>query len=329
MEKDIVEMIKEANLLGRGGASFPTWIKWDAVRKANGKTTYVIANGSEGEPGMFKDEYVLKHYPKEFIGGIKIALETFPNAKAVIFLNHFYFQRYRKKLKKLAGNLPIQFFKKTGRYIAGEETALISHIEGKRVEPRVKPPYPAQSGLNNFPTLVNNIETYHRVFQIKNGTYDGKTLFSISGQVKNGGVFEFRDDLSIRKILEKTKNYPKFDFFVQLGGGASGAIFLPSELDMQRYGAASIIVFDRKKTDPFLLMKYWADFYAEENCDKCTPCREGSMRIMEMINSRKLNYEVLDEIFLSLERGSFCPLGRGMATPYKTLISKVVKNGKL
>ncbi|MFH1188407.1 MAG: NADH-ubiquinone oxidoreductase-F iron-sulfur binding region domain-containing protein [bacterium] len=326
--QDIIAKLKDAQLVGCGGACFPTWMKWRAVKQQAGdKKVYVIANGSEGEPYVFKDEYVLKHHSEEFIEGIKIALKTFPNAEAIIYLNHDYYDRYKESLEKLSQGFPITYFRKTARYIAGEETALISHIEGKRDEPRSKPPYPAESGLYNYPTLINNIETFYRVYQIHNDTYSHKIFFSISGDVKNKGVFEFREYDTVKNILIETDNWPTSDFFVQIGGGASGAIFLPDELNIPKCGAASIVVFDKEKTDVFKLMEFWATFFAQENCDKCTPCREGSMRILEMTKNNNIDYKKMDNIFLSLEKTSFCPLGRSMATPYRTLISKVIKNG--
>ena len=209
-------------------------------------------------------------------------------------------------------------------YIAGDETALMSHIEGKRDEPRTKPPYPAESGLYNMPTLVNNIETYYRIYEIANNKYLSKTFYSISGDVKSKGVFDLPVSLSISEVLRQTENHPNFDFFIQYGGGAAGAIYLPEELDKPIPGAASIIVYNRQKTDLFRLMEKWATFYAAENCDKCTPCRESSNRILEMVRSRKLNHPNLEELFLVLENTSFCPLGKGMSAPYKTLIEKVM-----
>ncbi len=325
IEKDIITKIKEANLLGRGGAGFPTWMKWDAVKKQEGKKIFIIANGSEGEPAVFKDEYIIKNYPKEFIEGIKIALETFKNSEAIIYLNHTYYDKYRKRLEKYSQGSAIRYFRKTARYIAGDETALMSHIEGKRDEPRTKPPYPAESGLYGMPTLVNNIETYYRVYEITNNKYAGHTFYSISGDVKHKGVFDLPVSLSISEVLHQTKNYPNFDFFIQYGGGAAGSIYLSSELDQTIPGAASIIVYNRNKTDLLKLMEKWATFYAAENCDKCTPCRESSNRILEMIRGKKLDHENLTELFLVLENTSFCPLGRGMSAPYKTLIEKVMQ----
>ncbi len=323
MKTNIIQKLKDANLLGRGGAGFPTWIKWDAISKIENRVIYIVANGSEGEPGVFKDEFIIKNHPQEFIEGIKIALQTFPHSEAIIYLNHTYFDKYKTQLEKYVGDFSISFFRKTARYIAGEETALMSHIEGKRDEPRVRPPFPTESGLYGCPTLINNIETYYRAYEVANNTYSDQTFFSISGDVKNPGVFEYSATELIADVLKKSGNLPSFDYFVQIGGGAAGAIMLPEELQVPIRGAASIIVYNRKLTDPYKLMLDWAKFYAKENCDKCTPCRESSMRILAMVQSGKLDTKKLNDMFFVLEKTSFCPLGRGMPTPYRTLIEKL------
>jgi NADH:ubiquinone oxidoreductase subunit F (NADH-binding) len=324
---NIIEKIEQAGLRGRGGAGFPTATKWQAVKKQElqGKKIYIIANGSEGEPGVFKDEYILKKYPTEFIEGIKIALVEFADSEAVIYLNHTYYDWYAKRLASISKGFPINYFRKTARYIAGDETALISHIEGKRDEPRIKPPYPAESGLHGMPTLVNNIETYYRVFQIAKDQYQNKTFYSISGSGIKKQVYDFPVDYTIKEVLVKSGNWPKDDFFIQYGGGAAGSIYLPEELDNVLPGAASIIIFNTDKTNPYKLMRYWAEFYAKENCDKCTPCREGSMRILEMLKEDRFDRERVKELFLAMEQSSFCPLGRGMSAPYKSLIEKVIR----
>ena len=177
MDQDLIEKLKEVNLLGRGGAGFPTHFKWEAVKQhEDGGKIYVIANGSEGEPAVFKDEFVLKKYPEEFIGGIRLALDYFKNSTAVVYLNHNYYDRYSTKLKRFSEGAPIQFFRKTARYIAGDETALLSHIEGARDEPRTKPPYPAERGLFGRPNLKNKSETFFRIYKIENDKYEGKTI---------------------------------------------------------------------------------------------------------------------------------------------------------
>lgn len=326
--RDIISKLKKSGLRGRSGSSFPTGLKWESVKKAKAKKKYIICNAAEGEPEVFKDDFILKNYPEKVIEGIKIALKTIDNSSAYIYINKNYFKKYGQKLKKLIGKLPIEIFQKKtefGAYIGGEETSIIETIEGKRAEPRQKPPHPTQKGLFGCPTLVNNVETLYYVSKIAEGKYENVRFYSISGEVKNKGVFELPEDWTIKKVLEQTDNWPKFDFFAQIGGGGEGEIFLPQELDKPIQNLASIIIFNKEKTDLYVLMGKWVDFLMKGNCDKCAPCREGLYRVKEMIDKKKMEKETLDDLFLVLEETSFCPLGKGSTTPFKSLINKVLK----
>jgi NADH:ubiquinone oxidoreductase subunit F (NADH-binding) len=325
--QDIISKLKKSGLKGRSGSSFPTGLKWESVKNAKASKKYVICNAAEGEPEVFKDDYILKNYPDKVIEGMKIALKTIDHSSGYIYINKEYFKKYGNKLKKLIGKLPISIFlKKTefGKYIGGEETSLIESIEGKRAEPRQKPPHPTQAGLFGYPTLVNNVETFYYVSKINENKYNNERFYCISGEVKNKGVFEFPEDWTIKKVLKETDNWPDFNFFVQVGGGAEGEIFLSKELDKPVKYLASIIVFNLK-TDPYSLMGKWVDFLMKGNCDKCVPCREGLYRLSEMIKKRKIDKNTLEDLFLVLEETSFCPLGRGATIPFKSLISKVLK----
>ena len=326
IKEDIIAKLKASNLSGRSGSNFPTGLKWETVKNAKAPKKYIICNAAEGEPEVFKDEFILKNYSQDLIRGIKIALETIDNSKAIIYINKNYYKKYAPKLKKLIGRLPITIFKKTSGYIGGEETSAIESIEGKRTEPRLKPPFPTESGLFGYPTLVNNVETFYYVAKIAEGKYRNSRLYCISGDVKNKGVFEFPESWPIKKVLERTANWPDFDFFAQVGGGGEGEIMLPGELNQPAKNLASIIVYDRRKTDPYALMEKWAEFLSKGNCDKCAPCREATFRIWEMVKEKRLDKNTLEDLFLVLEETSFCPLGRGAATPFKSLITKVLKN---
>ncbi|MDD3191014.1 MAG: NADH-ubiquinone oxidoreductase-F iron-sulfur binding region domain-containing protein [Candidatus Pacebacteria bacterium] len=323
-KEDMIAKIKEAGLTGRGGAGFPTGVKWEMVKSQKADKKYIICNGSEGEPGVFKDKYLLEKYPEVVVEGIKIALETVDHSLAYIYLNKEYYKQFSKKLEKLCDGLPIVIFEKKWGYLGGEETAVCEVIEGKRPIVRKKPPFPGESGLWGFPTLVNNVETFYHVGRIKEGNFKNTKFFCVSGDVKKECVWEFPAEYTIRQVLEETGNFPEFDFFVQAGGGASGEILLPSELDQEICGASSIIIFNKEKTDPYELMRKWAEFFLEENCDKCVPCREGVYRISEMVKTEKLDREFLNELFFVLENTSFCSLGRGVAVPFRSLINKVL-----
>ncbi|MFA5126389.1 MAG: NADH-ubiquinone oxidoreductase-F iron-sulfur binding region domain-containing protein [Patescibacteria group bacterium] len=320
---EIIEKLKAANLLGRGGASFPTWQKWEIVKNCKADKKYIVANGSEGEPATFKDGYILEHYPADLINGLKIALDIIDHAEAFIFLNKKYYEQYKSRLESLIGDLPIKVFKESGGYLSGEETMVCQEIEKGLLRPRQKPPFTAQVGIFGKPTLINNIETFYYVAKIAQDDYKQTRFYSISGHVKHPGVYELPVAYDINKVLLESDNWPVGDFFVQAGGGASGEILLPQELHVPTPGGGVIVVYDRKKTDPYKLLVQWADFFIAENCDKCTPCREGIYRLREMFRKRKIDKGVLDDMIFVLENTSFCPLGKMAALPCKSLIKKL------
>ncbi len=317
---DIIEKLKNSGLTGRGGAEFPTYLKWTAVKKEKAEKKYIICNASEGELNTHKDKYILDNHGDELMHGIKIALDFLDNSEAYIYIKDKYYDECVSKLN--IKDLPIKFFKKTGGYIAGEETALLNAMEGKPIIPRIKPPYPTQLGLHGYPTLINNVETFWSIGQIAEGKYLNERFYSISGDINYPGVYKLGETYNIEDVLKETKNYPKGDFFVQAGGGASGEILLPTELNKPIQGVGSIVVYDRKKTDPYKLMEIWAKFFYDGNCDKCLPCREGIYRIYEAIKDKDL--KDLKDIFLVMEKSSLCALGRIAPTPFKDIINKII-----
>jgi NADH:ubiquinone oxidoreductase subunit F (NADH-binding) len=325
MKENIIAKLKENNLLGRGGAGFPTALKWESVKNTKAEKKYVVCNGSEGEIAVFKDGFILDNYPNDLVFGIKLALESVGASLAYIYLNKNYYKKFKSRLEKIVGNLPIKIIKKSGGYLAGEETALCEAIEGKRPEPKIKPPFPAQSGIFGYPTLINNVETFYYVAKIAKNEYRNTRFYSISGDVKNPDVYELPVNYSIKKVLKETGNYPKFNFFIQVGGGSSGEILLENEIGRSVCGAGAIIVYDMGKTDLMSLMKKWADFFTKENCDKCVPCREGIFRIAEMISNKKIKKDVMDDILFTLRETSFCSLGKSAVVPFESLLNKIVK----
>jgi len=320
-----IKELKKYNILGRSGSCFPAALKWEIVKKQKADKKYIICNGSEGEPKNLKDKYILENYSEYVVEGVKTALRTIDKSEAFIYLKKDYYKKFRRKLKRLSRKYPITIFEKKGGYLAGEETAICEVIEGKRPEPRIKPPFPAQAGLWGRPTLVNNLETFYCAGKIIQKEYSDERFYTIAGDAENKGVFKLSKNDTIERILKKTNNYPNFDFFVQAGGGAMGEILLPKELNKKINGIGSIVVFNKKKTDSFKLMKEWIDFFLRENCDKCTPCREGIYRINEIISSKKLDKKTLKDIFFVLQKTSLCPLGENAFKPFETLIKKVVK----
>ncbi len=365
---DIIRKLKKTGLVGRGGACFPTWLKWDMVNKAEGSKKYVICNASEGEPGIMKDYYILKHYPEDVVNGIKIAINflsfsgthgrsfsknsfnkiqsrrdgslgknSTDNAnskqkgsvvKGYIFLNPTYYKKLSAALRKIINNAPIEVFMKShiAGYIGGEETSAINAIEGRRIEPRRRPPYPPTNGLWGCPTLINNVETLYDVSLIESGQYKNKRYYTINGDCLWTGVYCFNENWTIEKILRQTKNYPDFDFFVQVGGNASGEILNNKQIKRKASGAASITVYSIIKHQPLALMRQWIDFFIRESCGQCTPCREGVYRAREILYSKRPDWHMLVELLNNLSETSFCGLGCTVPISFISYFSNVLPN---
>lgn len=318
----IIEQLKSSGLRGRGGAGFPTGLKWETVKNAQAEKKYVVCNASEGEPGVEKDFFIIDNYPEEVIEGIRIALEEIGSGSAYFYLNPDYFPRLEGKVKKAIGNSPITLFKKPHGYICGEESAMLNIIEGKEARPRLKPPFPTEKGLWDCPTLINNVETFYQVAQISKGKYQSDRFYTLNGEAENKGVFRLPENLTLKQVLEQTGNWPDFDFFIQSGGAMSGEILLPSELDGQAGGAGAIIVH-KMTEDPLAVMKGWAGFFADQSCGQCVPCREGTYRLKEALDKKELDGALIEDLLFALAETSLCPLGRGAAVPFSGYLKKI------
>jgi [NiFe] hydrogenase diaphorase moiety large subunit len=319
--RNIIDKIKESKILGRSGSLYPVFMKWETVKSSEENEKYVICNGAEGEMETFKDYYLLKNYPEIVLDGIKIAIQELRAKRAFIYLKKSYFDEFYSSLKGLVDN-QIEIIEKKGGYIGGEETTVVEVIEGNTPEPRIKPPFPTEVGVWGKPTLVNNLETFYFISKINSDDYHNTRFFSIAGDAPNKGVFEFNEDITIKELLEETNNLPDFNYFLQVGGGSSGMILLPEETGVSLNCLGSIIIYNREKTDPFLLMSKWVDFFLEGNCDKCTPCREGLFRIKEMID--KKDFSEINDLFFVMEKTSLCPLGKAAISPFSTLLEKII-----
>jgi len=332
VDNDIVNKIEKAGLVGRGGAGYPTAKKWQEVAKAPGKKKYVIVNASEGETGLFKDIHILKNFPKKVLKGVVLALDHLGAKDAFFNINKKYHRLLRLELEPLVKEYNdrgynIKFFVEEPSYIGGEETALLNAIEGKRTEPRAKPPYPSYAGLYGQPTLINNVETLYNVALVAEGAYENKRFYCLSGKLKHKGVRHLPADWDIEKVLRETGNYPDFDFFVQIGGGASGTVYDQGQLAGKfATGAGAIEVFDKKKTDPRKLLLRWLGFYQKESCGKCAPCRVGTYELYEMVKKQKeIPWEEMFAILETMELTSFCALGRSVIEPIRSYHSNVLK----
>jgi NADH-quinone oxidoreductase subunit F len=336
----VIEEIKQSGLRGRGGAGFPCGIKWESARKAKGKKKYLICNADEGEVGTFKDRYLIENDPFSLIEGMAIAAYAIGANQSFIYLR----AEYRYLLDLLLGaieqakqsgylrDLSIEVREGAGAYICGEESALMNSIEGKRGDARFRPPLPPVSGLFGMPTIINNVETLVNVPLIirngarwfsKLGTKDSKgtKLFSVSGDVDRPGIYELEMGISLKKLvidLAGAKNVK----MVQVGGSTGrvipfSAINVPLAYE-SIMGSGAVIVFDKSRDIVDFLYRT-IEFLNEESCGQCTPCREGTEAMMEILG-RLVNGEgargdldALEALAGPMKAASFC--GLGQATP--------------
>lgn len=315
----LLEEIKKASLIGRSGSRFPVWKKWEAIASQVG-TKYLICNAAESEPGVSKDKYILKNSPGKVIGGIVLTMKVLGINEGFFYLKKDYEKLFKKKLEEKIREKPISIKIKEDRYIAGEETAAINSIEGKKAEPKIKPPYPTKEGLWSRPTLIHNLETFYAIAEVADGSYNNERFYCVSGEVPNEGVFKLGTGLTIEGVLKKTNNYPGFDFLIQLGGGLGGVFLSQDNISQECDRLASIKVFKRDKFDPFQKIKSISSLLMYGNCDKCTPCREGIFRINEMLKAGYCDKDLIKKINLALKNSSYCPLGKVAGEVFNSLI---------
>ena len=362
--QETVEEIKLSGLCGRGGAGFPTGQKLECVASEKSKEKYFICNLDESEPGTYKDRSIVDNDPHMLLEGIIISALIVGAKKAFIYINGNYqkeieilgksVEQAREKNfigEKILGSkysLEVEIFAGAGAYICGEETALINSIEGKRGEPRMRPPYPTQAGLFGKPTAVNNAETIANIpWIIENGgkayakigseKSPGTKLFIVNGSVRNPGVFELPLGIKLKDIIEKHAGGMQKgkDFWFAQVGGSSGRLALEKDLSMDLeydrtasipLGSGAILVVD-KTVDIHELLLSWTGFFRRESCGKCVPCREGTFRLWE-IAKRLQDGEVserdvaaIKDILWTLNNTTFCPLGKFAATAFGDAIN--------
>ncbi|MEK7217877.1 MAG: NADH-ubiquinone oxidoreductase-F iron-sulfur binding region domain-containing protein, partial [Patescibacteria group bacterium] len=210
----------------------------------------------------------------------------------------------------------LRIFRESPSYIGGEETALLNAIEGRRCEPRLRPPFPVAQGLYGKPTLVHNVETLHDAALVARGTYDGRRFYTVSGLAPNPGVYRLPATHTALQVLEETGNVPREPFFAQVGGGASGIVLNADQLARQAVHGSGAVVVHLCTEDPRQLLLHWLAFYRNESCGKCTPCREGTYQLAKMAEeSKRIPWKEMQPILDVLEKTSFCALGRSVPVP--------------
>ena len=366
--KDVQQWVKDAGLKGRGGAGFLAGLKWSFVPMGDDapQTRYLIANADEMEPGTFKDRFLMEKDPHQLIEGMIIAAYAIKARVAYIFLRGEYrlaAQRLENALlearfKGYLGahilnsdfNLDIHLHTSAGRYICGEETALINALEGKRANPRTKPPFPQVAGLWGQPTVINNVETLCNVPHILHygiewyqglgrGSDKGTKMFGASGRVNRPGLWELPMGMPIREILEEHAGGMRAGYKLRgfLPGGASTDFLLPEHLDVvmdydavakagSRMGTGGLIILD-DKTCPVQMVLNLERFFAQESCGWCTPCRDGLPWVVTLLQDiiagrgRIEDLNTLSGLTRQMAPGNtFCALAPGAMEPLQSAL---------
>jgi NADH-quinone oxidoreductase subunit F len=338
----VIEEIKKSGLTGRGGAGFPCGLKWELARNTRSKTKYLICNADEGEVGTFKDKYILSHDPFGLVEGICIAALAIGAQQAFIYLRAEYHSLYdslcravaQVKEKGFLKHLDIKVFEGAGAYICGEESALMNSIEGRRGESRYKPPYPPQSGLWDKPTIINNVETLMNVPHIINngsawfsamGTKrsKGSKVFSVSGDVARPGIYELEMGSSLKELVIDLAGAAGVKA-VQVGGSASAIIparMIDTPLSHETCLGSGAIVVINSDRDIIDIVHNDIRFLHEESCGKCTPCREGTEVMLEILgrmmrgDGEAEDINKLEDLARAMAQASMCGLGQAAAVP--------------
>jgi len=313
----IIKKIQKQNLIGHGCNSFPTADKWKIVRQAKGKVKYVICNISESEPGVFKDRYILENHLEKVIDGIVIAGEYIKAEKGFIYINPEYYKKFIDRINAIIeeNKLNIEVYKKPRHdYVGGEETALINSMEGKRIEPRLKPPFPTIKGFEDAPTLVNNCETFYSVSLINSGEYKNERFYCLTDEKGDEKVLELPIDWNVKKVLEEFGYEANKNYFYQVGGKASGKCYNYRQLVRKFEGIPAIIIYRKDIPEKDLVLD-WINYFVKESCGQCVPCREGTYRMREILegyylSGKEIDQEKFDNLVLTLQNASLCPVGK-------------------
>ena len=364
--QQIIDEIKDSGLRGRGGAGFSTGMKWGFCAKAEGELKYILCNGDEGDPGAFMDRSVLEADPHSVLEGMIIGAKAIGANKGYIYVRAEYplaIKRLKRAIEQamdygLLGNnildtgfnLDIEIYQGAGAFVCGEETALMRSIEGKRGMPRPRPPFPAHKGLFEKPSVLNNVETLANISPIilKGSKWfaglgtersKGTKVFAVSGSVKNIGLIEVPMGITIKSIINDicsgVKGSRRKFKAVQMGGPSGGCLpesLADTPIDYESItktgaimGSGGMVVMDNKNC-MVDVAKFFLGFTVEESCGKCTPCREGNIRLLEILTDisegrgKEGDIEKLEELSGYIKDASLCGLGQTAPNPVLTTI---------
>jgi len=364
-QTDVISAIEKSGLRGRGGAGFPTGQKWRVVSQQSNPTKYVICNGDEGDPGAFMDRMILESFPFRVIEGLMIAAVAVGAGEGIFYIRHEYplaVKRVRaaigelekrgwlrEKLLGVAKPFKLSVFEGAGAFVCGEETALIASVEGQRGMPKLRPPFPAQEGLWGKPTLINNVETLAMVpWIVRNGAEKfaaigtakskGTKVFALAGKIRRGGLIEIPMGTTIREIVEEigggVGDGRRFKA-VQIGGPSGGCVparLADTSVDFESLreigaimGSGGLVVLD--DTSCMVdIARYFLQFTQDQSCGKCTFCRIGTKRMLDILErlclgkATRQHLEELERLALQVGAGSLCGLGKTAPNPVLTTL---------
>jgi len=347
--EEIIQEMIDSGLKGRGGAGFPTGLKWQYAAREKNKDKYIVCNADEGEPGTFKDRQILDEVPEKVFCGMAIASKAIGANVGYIYLRGEYkflvpkleekLIEFHKLMKELGHKFQIKLRLGSGAYICGEESALFESIEGRRGEPRNKPPYPTSSGLFHKPTSINNVETLvYAVMILKYGathfkdlgTKDsrGSKVFSVSGDTPRAGIFELELGMKVDEFVEvfgdgDTKA-------VQVGGAAGFCVprkkFGETIIGFEGVPTGGSMKLFNSSRSMYNVLHNYLDFFAEESCGQCTPCRVGCQQLLKGIEAVKKGeksskyLEELVKLAATMKIAAKCGLGQSVGNAFSSIV---------
>ena len=347
--EEIIQQVLDSGLKGRGGAGFPTGLKWKYTAASEESEKYVVCNADEGEPGTFKDREILDRVAYKVYGGMVIAGKAIGAKRGIVYLRGEYrfllpqlmkeLESFHKMIKQIGYDFKINYCLGSGAYICGEESALFESIEGRRGEPRNKPPYPTTAGVFGKPTSINNVETLVTAMMILThgpesysqlGTKDsrGSKVFSISGDTPNPGIFELELGMTVQQFVNE---FGDGDTKAVQVGGASGFCVPRKKFEDTIIGfegvptGGSMKLFNSSRSMYNVLHNY-LDFFAEESCGQCTPCRVGCQQLLmgvEKVKKGEVKSTYLNELLKladTMKVASKCGLGQSVGNAFRTIV---------
>ena len=346
---DIIQNMLDSGLKGRGGAGFPTGLKWKYTAAEKSPDKYIICNADEGEPGTFKDREILDRVSSKVHGGMAIAGKAIGAKMGIVYLRGEYryllpklmieLNDFHKMIHEIGFDFTIEYRMGSGAYICGEESALFESIEGKRGEPRNKPPYPTTSGVFGKPTSINNVETLVTAMMIINhgaknfiqyGTKDsrGSKVFSVSGDTPTPGIFELELGMTVQQFVNE---FGDGDTKAVQVGGASGFCvprkkFAETIIGFEGVPTGGSMKLFNSSRSMYNVLHNYLDFFAEESCGQCTPCRVGCQQLLkgvEKVKKGEVKSTYLTELMKladSMKIAAKCGLGQSVGNAFKSIV---------